>query len=210
MAVNVLDGEVPSLRDSLNAQAAPHLLLEPPEPLSVALSSLEIDSRKLPEPSEKSLQSPAFEEQPSAVLDGRYHADAHRDLWLGEPKGQPFHHALLAGHTDRLDRTCRAIGPGRLAHQGPEFHHGLVEDSRMPFGQEVVGNLLEPPLRRRVIRGLFDSSRPAQDTCNIPIEHGHVLVKSDAGNGGGRVGSDAGELLQGLRFARDSPFELRP
>ena len=94
--------------------------------------------------------------------------------------------------------TDKALRIARRANGGAEFHDGLVEVAGAARVDECSREFLNFAADGRFADGIvrFPSADAAEDALDISVDHGDMLAVGDAGDGGGGVGADAGELAQ--------------
>ena len=119
------------------------------------------------------------------------------------PPRQGFGIPRGTGSTGGLPGTERTARPVHRANDRPQIHHGLGMVARPQGRREPRRKLGKPPLGGRKRRAHAEEA--CDHALDIAVDGGRRLPESNGGNGGGRVGADAGECLERLRAGGKVP-----
>ena len=100
---------------------------------------------------------------------------------------------LVGGGAIRGERACLAIGGMGTAQQGPEFHHRLVVVAGMFWVEQRICETLDFFCAFRCIDGFRHPRPPRQHTLHVAVDRGHGNIEPNGGDGGGGVGTYAGQ-----------------
>jgi len=131
---------------------------------------------------------------------GRYGAGFPR-------RGDGLLQAGRGGPAEPPQRTVRTTRLPRSADRGAQFHQGGIELAAMTGGEDLPGQLPQPPQRCGLAGVGVDFFQSAQDPRHVAVEDGRSFVECDGGDCPRGVPPDAGKGPQITHGSRDLAVE---